>query len=56
MRTYTEPSRQIPVADEADVLVCGAGPAGVGAARGILPRSVPVADIQTELLKQGVEP
>ncbi len=34
MKSYTEPSRQIPVAAEADVLVCGAGPAGVGAALG----------------------
>lgn len=34
MKTYTEPSRTIPVAAEADVLVCGAGPAGIGAAIG----------------------
>ena len=34
MKTYTEQSRTIPVATEADVLVCGAGPAGVGAALG----------------------
>ncbi len=34
MKTYTEPSRTIPVAAEADVLVCGAGPAGIGAALG----------------------
>ena len=34
MKTYTEQSRTIPVAAEADVLVCGAGPAGVGAALG----------------------
>ena len=34
MKTYTEPSRSIPVAAEADVLVCGAGPAGIGAALG----------------------
>ncbi len=34
MKTYTEPSRSIPVASEADVLVCGAGPAGIGAALG----------------------
>lgn len=30
--TYTEPSREIPVIDEVDVLVLGAGPAGMGAA------------------------
>ena len=34
MKTYTEPSRAIPVAAEVDVLVCGAGPAGIGAALG----------------------
>ena len=34
MKTYTEPSRTIPVAAEVDVLVCGAGPAGIGAALG----------------------
>lgn len=32
MKTYTEPSRTIPVKHEVDVLVVGAGPAGVGAA------------------------
>ncbi len=34
MKTYTEPSRSIPIAAEVDVLVCGAGPAGIGAALG----------------------
>lgn len=34
MKTYTEPAREIRVAAEVDVLVCGAGPAGVGAALG----------------------
>ena len=34
MKTYTEPSRSLPVAAEVDVLVCGAGPAGIGAALG----------------------
>ena len=34
MKTYTEPSRSLPVAAEVDVLVCGAGPGGVGAALG----------------------
>lgn len=32
MNTYKEPSRDIPVKAEVDVLVCGAGPAGFGAA------------------------
>lgn len=32
LRTITEPARQVPVAAEVDVLVCGGGPAGVGAA------------------------
>ncbi len=32
MSTYTEPSREIPVAEDCDVLVAGAGPAGVAAA------------------------
>ena len=31
-RTYREPVRDVPVVDEADVVVCGAGPAGVTAA------------------------
>ena len=30
--TLSEPSRLTPVVEEADVLVCGAGPAGVSAA------------------------
>jgi hypothetical protein len=29
---HTEPARQIPIVDDADVVVCGAGPAGVAAA------------------------
>jgi hypothetical protein len=32
LRTIPEPNREIPVADEVDVLVVGGGPAGVGAA------------------------
>jgi len=32
MRTITEPSRQIPVVTEADVVVCGGGPGGFSAA------------------------
>ncbi len=32
MRTIREPSREIPVAIEADVVVCGGGPAGISAA------------------------
>jgi glycine/D-amino acid oxidase-like deaminating enzyme len=32
MDYFTEPSRQIPITHTADVLVCGAGPAGVAAA------------------------
>ncbi len=32
MKTYIEPSKEIPIAYEADVLVVGGGPAGVGAA------------------------
>lgn len=32
MKTITEPSRQIPVRDEVDILVVGAGPAGIMAA------------------------
>jgi glycine/D-amino acid oxidase-like deaminating enzyme len=31
-KTLIEPSREIPILDEADVVVCGGGPAGVGAA------------------------
>ena len=33
MKTITEPSRQIPVRDEVDVLVVGGGPAGIMAAQ-----------------------
>jgi hypothetical protein len=32
MKTYYEPSREVPIAYEVDVLVVGGGPAGVGAA------------------------
>ena len=32
MKTYKEPARELEVFDEVDVLVCGAGPAGIGAA------------------------
>jgi len=32
MKTYLEPAREIPVKAEVDVLVCGAGPGGFGAA------------------------
>ena len=32
MKTIPEPNREIPVADEVDVLVVGGGPTGVGAA------------------------
>ena len=31
-RTYREPARDIQIAEHADVVVCGAGPAGVAAA------------------------
>lgn len=34
MKYITEPAREIPVAKECDVLVCGGGPAGFGAAIG----------------------
>ncbi|MEN6494200.1 MAG: FAD-dependent oxidoreductase [Thermoguttaceae bacterium] len=30
--TYQEPAREVPIAEQADVVVCGAGPAGVAAA------------------------
>ena len=32
--SYQEPSREIPIVDQADVVVCGAGPAGIAAAVG----------------------
>ena len=31
-KTFTEPAREVPIVDAADVVVCGAGPAGVAAA------------------------
>ena len=34
MKTIREPSREIPVSAEVDVLVCGSGPGGIGAALG----------------------
>ncbi len=34
MKTYNEPGRAIPVVNQTDVLVCGGGPAGIGAAIG----------------------
>lgn len=34
MKTIIEPSKTIPVSAEADVLVCGSGPGGIGAALG----------------------
>ena len=35
--TIHEPARETPVAAECDVLVCGGGPAGFGAAAGFSP-------------------
>lgn len=32
MQTYHEPAREIPIARDTDVVVCGAGPAGLAAA------------------------
>lgn len=32
LRTYREPGRNVPVDDDADVIVCGGGPAGIAAA------------------------
>lgn len=32
MKTYIEPSKELPVIAQTDVLVCGGGPAGIGAA------------------------
>jgi flavin-dependent dehydrogenase len=29
METYLEQAREIPIVEEADVVICGAGPAGV---------------------------
>lgn len=33
MKTYTEPSKELPVIAEVDVLVCGGGPSGLMAAK-----------------------
>jgi hypothetical protein len=54
MKTHHEPARDIPVVERADVLVAGAGPAGVAAAAGAAPtppqpRDVPWAEIRKTL-------
>ncbi|MFO7871085.1 MAG: hypothetical protein R6V03_06595 [Kiritimatiellia bacterium] len=58
MKTIQEPGREIPVACEADVVVCGGGPAGVGAAlavkNGVEARNADAASLRQELQKQGV--
>ncbi len=59
-KKISEPAREIAVVWEYDVIVAGAGPAGVAATiatrNNISPRSVDVKDIQAVLLAAGVEP
>jgi len=60
--TIREDAREIPVAGEFDVVVCGAGLGGTAAAiaaavaagTGATPQSVDVAAVRAELRRQGV--
>ena len=56
--TVHESGRDIPVYRQCDVLVVGGGPSGAAAAiaanRGIAPRAVDIAELQSALLGQGV--
>lgn len=51
--TYQEPSRKVPIVERADVVVCGAGPAGVAAAiaaaGSVLPQEVTWKNIAARL-------
>ena len=60
-QTIREPARDIPVFRACDVLVVGGGPAGtagvaaaVAVAAGVRVRDVDVAEVQRQLVKQGV--
>ena len=53
--TIVVPQQQVPVLDEADVVVCGGGPAGVGAALSGLPGQVRAA-AETALAAQAAPP
>lgn len=52
-RVYSEPQREVPVVEAADVVVCGAGPAGVAAAlaarNGCLPQALRWRKIQSAM-------
>ena len=49
-----EAERRVPVRAEADVVVCGGGPAGVGAARGgVRPRDVDGTALRAALAQRG---
>ena len=56
-RTTTEPQREIPVTREVDVIVAGAGMAGIAAAMaaesGVAPGALDVKRLQKALIKQG---
>ncbi len=63
IQTLRETGRDVPVLGEVDVLVCGGGPGGIGAAvaaaalaarKRVTPRQLDVPDLQTELSRQGV--
>ncbi len=49
VRTITEPARETPVFAETDVLVCGGGPAGIGAAL-----AAARTGVRTMLLEKGL--
>ena len=50
MKLYTEPSREIPVEGEFDIIVAGSGPAGASAVKhGTGLREVDVREIQSAL-------
>lgn len=53
-KTIEEPSRAIPITDEPDVLVCGGGPAGVGAALAAARQGASVTLVENQICLGGM--